>query len=60
MGSDVDGTSEHEEWFAGGRRIVYQENVVGIGGFPFLLSVPVIMYSKANYDFKTASILVLS
>jgi hypothetical protein len=55
-----DGTSEHEKWFEGGRRIVYKESVVGVGGFPFLLSLLVLLYSKASYDFETASTLVLS
>ena len=44
----VDGTSEHEEWFEGGRRSVYNERLVGVGGFPFLLSVLVLLYSKAS------------
>jgi hypothetical protein len=35
MGNDSNGTSEHEEWFKGGRRIVYNESVVGVGGFLF-------------------------
>ena len=54
------GTLEHEEWFEGGRRIVYKDSVVGVGGFPFLLSLLVLLYSKASYDFETASTLVLS
>jgi len=60
MSWDSDGTSEHEEWFEGGRRIVYKESVVGVGGFPFLMSLLVLLYSKASYDFETASTLVLS
>jgi len=32
---DSENTSEHEEWFEGGRRIVYKESVVGVGGFLF-------------------------
>ena len=31
----------------GGRRIVYKESVDGVGGFPFLLSLLVLLYSKA-------------
>ena len=35
MSDDSDGTSEHEEWFEGGRRSVYQERLLsqpeGIG-----------------------------
>jgi hypothetical protein len=57
---DSDGTSENGEWFEGGRRIVYKESVVGIGGIPFLLSLLVLLYRKASYDFETASTLVLS
>jgi len=60
MGEDPDGTSEHEEWLEGGRLVVYQQSVVGVGGFPFLLSLLVLLYSKASYDFETASTLVLS
>jgi len=60
MGWDSDGTSEHEQWFEGGRRIVYKESVDGVGGFPFLLSLLVLLYSKASYDFETAPTLVLS
>jgi hypothetical protein len=56
----LDGTLEHEEWFGGGRRIVYKERLVGVGGFPFLLSLLVLLYSKASYDFETVSTLVLS
>jgi len=55
MGWDSDGTSEHDEWFEGGRRIVYKESVVGVGGFPFLLSLLVLLYSKASYNVETAS-----
>ena len=60
MGYDSDRTSEHGEWFGGGRRIVYKESVDGVGGFPFLLSLLVLLYSKASYDFETALTLVLS
>jgi len=59
MGWDSDGTSEHEERFEGGRRIVYKESVDSVGGFPFLLSLLVLLYSKASYDFETVSTLVL-
>jgi len=60
MGWDSDRTSEHGDWFEGGRRIVYKESVVGVGRFPFLLSLLVLLYSKASYDFETASTLFLS
>jgi len=59
MGCNSDGTLEHEEWFVGGRRIVYRESVVCVGGIPFLLSLLVLLYSKASYDFETASIFCL-
>jgi hypothetical protein len=58
MGRDLDRTSEHEEWFEGGRRIVYKESVVGVWWFPFLLSILVLLYSKASYHFETALTLV--
>jgi len=38
----------------------YKGRVFGIGGFPFLLSLLVLLYSKASYDFQTASTHVLS
>jgi hypothetical protein len=38
-----------------GRRIIYKESVVGIEGFLFLFSLLVLLYSKASYDFETAS-----
>jgi len=53
IGWDSDGTSEHEEWFEGGRRSVYTESVAGIGGFPFVLSLHILLYSKASYNFET-------
>ena len=43
-----DGTSEHEEWFEGGRRSVYKERLFGVGRLPFLLSLLVLLYSKAS------------
>jgi len=60
MGWDLDGTSEHGEWFESSRGIVYNESVVGGGGFPVLLSLLVLLYSEASYVFETASTLVLS
>jgi len=38
-----------------GRRIVYKESVDGVGGFPFLLSLLVLLYSKQQYDFERYS-----
>jgi len=40
------GTSKHEGWFESSERIVYKERLVGGGGFPFLLSLLVLLYSK--------------
>jgi hypothetical protein len=59
-GKDSDGISEHDEGLEGGGRIVYKVRVVCIGGFPFLLSLLVLLNSKGCYDFETASTLVLS
>jgi hypothetical protein len=60
MGCDSDGTSEHEERCEGSRRIVYTVSVVGVGGFPFLLFLLILLYNKASPDFEIASTLVLS
>ena len=43
-----DGTSEHDEWFEGGRRSVYKERLFGVGEFPFLLSLLIPLYSKKS------------
>ena len=59
IGLDSDGTLEHEEWFKGGRRSLYKETVVGITGFPFVLSLLVLLYHKASYEFETASTFVV-
>jgi hypothetical protein len=50
----------NEELFEGGTGIVYTENVVGVVGIPFLLSLLVLLNSKARLDFETASTVVLS
>jgi len=55
MRRDSDGTLKHGEWLEGGERVVYKESVVGVGGFPFLLSLLILLNSKASYDFDTAS-----
>jgi hypothetical protein len=60
MGWASDGTLEHEKWFEGGRWVVYKVSVVGIGEFPFLLSLLVLLDSKASYHCETVSTLVLS
>jgi len=39
---------------------VYKESVVGVGGCPFLLSLLVLLYSKASYDFETGLTFALS
>jgi len=38
---------------------VYTESVVGVGGFPVLFSLLVLLNSNVSYDFETASTLVL-
>jgi len=43
-----DGTSGHGEWFEGSRWSVYKERLFGVEGFPFLLALLVILYSKAS------------
>jgi len=48
------GTSEYNEWFERGRRIVSKERMFGIGGFHFLLSLLVLLYSKASYNFENS------
>ena len=47
-----DGTLEHEGWFEGGRQSVYKERLIGVGGFPFLFSLLVLLYSKASVTSK--------
>ena len=44
----LDGTSEHGEWLEGGRWSVYKDRLFGVGWFPFLLSLLVLLYSKAS------------
>jgi len=39
--------------------IVYNERSSGVGGIPFLLSVLILLYSKASYNCETDSTLVL-
>jgi hypothetical protein len=59
MGGGLNGTSEYKECFEGGRCTVYTETVVGLGGFPLLLSLLLLLYSDASHDFRTAPTLVL-
>jgi hypothetical protein len=49
------GTSKHEEWFGGSGRTVYKERLFGVGGFPFLLSLLVLLSSNQQYDFENTS-----
>jgi hypothetical protein len=35
MNEDLDSTSEHEEWFEGGRRSVYKERLLAVEDFLF-------------------------
>jgi len=52
MGGYLDGTSEHKGWFEGGRQSVYKERLFGGGGFPFLLSLLILLYTKAITTLK--------
>ena len=47
-----DGTSEHEERFEGGRQSVYEERLLGIGGFLFLLTLLVLLYRESSETLK--------
>jgi len=48
----LDGTAEHREWFEGGRRSVYTERLLGVGGYLFLLSSLLLLYSNASTSLK--------
>ena len=52
-----DGTSEHEEWFQGGRQSVYKERLFRVGGFSFLLSLLVLLNSKASTTLQQLEVL---
>ena len=52
MRKHSDGTSEHREWFAGDRQCIYNERLLGVGIFPFLLSLLILSYSKASTTLK--------
>jgi len=64
IGWDSDGTSEHEEWFESGRRIVYKESVIGVGGFPFLVSLLLLLYKQSKLrlwnSFDSCLVLIFS
>jgi len=59
MVKDWDGTSKLEESFKRDRRTVYNVRLLGVGGFLFLLSLLVLLYSKAGYHVGTTPIVVL-
>ena len=43
-----EGTLEHKEWLEGGRRSVYKERLIGVGGVSFLFFLLVLLSSKAS------------
>jgi len=47
-GEDLAGTSEHPRWFKGGSRTAYKQRLFDVGGYPFLLSLHILSYSKAT------------
>jgi len=51
ISEDSNGTSKHEEWCKCCRCSVYMDRLLGIGGFPDLLSLLILLYSKAINDF---------
>ena len=55
MDGDSDGTLRYEEWLECGRQSVYKERLFGVGGFPFLLSLLILLYRKAIDDFRKIS-----
>jgi len=57
---DSDGTMKHRGWFEGGREYVYTEWSFGVGGFPFLLSLLIVIYSKAIDDFGKTTLELLA
>jgi hypothetical protein len=60
MLKDLNGTLEHKESLEGGRQTVFREKLLGIGGFPVVLSILVLKYSKGTENIKTSSTFVLS
>ena len=46
MDEDSDGTSEHEGLFEDSGRSVYEVRMFGVGGFPFLLCLLVLLYGE--------------
>jgi hypothetical protein len=59
MGKDLDGISEHEKQFEVADKLNIKRGCNDIGGFSFLLSLLVVLYTKAIYHFKIAWTLVL-
>jgi hypothetical protein len=53
MKGDSDSTLKHGKWFKGGSQTVSQERLSGVGGFPIVCSLHVLLYSKALNDFET-------
>ena len=56
MDVDSDGILKHEELFEGGRRTVYNERLLGGGGFRLILSLLVLLYSKASTTSKQSQL----
>jgi len=52
MEKDSHGTARHKEWLEGGRSSVYYQSEIGVVGFAFLLSLLVLLYSKAIDDLE--------
>jgi len=57
MVKDSDSALKHDEWLQGDRWTVYNERLFAVGGFPFLHSLLILLYSKASYDYETGPIL---
>jgi len=60
MLKDSEDTSEHEESFDGGRLIVYEARLFGVGGFLFRFTLLVLLYGNASNNFESALMLILS
>jgi len=48
MGGYLDGTSKHEQSLKGGRRSVDKGRLIGVGGYPSLPSLLILLCSKAS------------
>jgi hypothetical protein len=60
MGYVLDDLSEPEKSVEGARWIEYKDSVVGVGGFPLLLALLIVLYSEESSECETASTSVLS